>query len=346
MNTDIDSLVHRIVSGYYKITIDNIEYIIKSPNLDIRSRAHFIYRSIIEDNKYDVINWTPDNQIKSLLLFNNIWNDSKEKILDTQHQLLKQTKIDLFLNFSNDKKRKLFKENIRHISSYIEQLYNQKTYFNFLSLDFYAKTIENQFMILNMVYMDSDRLLFDQDSENINSVLFNRIIEEVQKNIINMDIMKNIVKSDVWRNYWSASKDNIFDGPAHKWTEEQLTLVNLSKTYDAIREHLESPSEDIINDDDALDGWILYQNDKAEKEKKKQKLEDKYGLNNKKGSEVFILTDSVDEAKEIFELNDPQSKAKINQLKQIYQTGKETKWAEVPFVKQELQQISNSNRKG
>ncbi len=345
MNSDIDDLIHRIVSGYYHITIDNNVYTIKSPNLDIRSRAHFIYQSIIEDNKFDLTNWIPNDQINTLLLFNNIWNNDKQKELDAQYKLLDQTKIELFLNYSNDKKRKLFKETIISISQYISSLYNKKTYFDFLSLEFYARTIENQFIALNMVYL-KDRLLFSPNDDDIDSELYSRIIELIQKNIIDMDLMKTIVKSEKWKQYWSASKEHIFEGPSHRWTEDQLTIVNLSKTYDSIREHMESPPEEIIQDNDALDGWMIYQNRKVEKDKKKQAIEDKYGLNNKRGDEVFILTDSVEETKEIFALNDAQAKSRINQIKQISKEGKEIKWQDVPFVKQELQQISNTHRKG
>jgi len=345
VNADIDGLIHRIVSGYYNITINNNVYTIKSPNLDIRSRAHFIYTSIIEDNKFDLTYWIPNNQIHTLLLFNNIWNDDKEKELKAQHNLLDETKIELFLNYSNDKKRKLFKETIGSISQYINTLYNQKTYFDFLSLEFYARTIENQLIALNMVYIENE-LLFSSNDNDVDSELYARIIEEIHKNIIDMDLMKTIVKSEKWRQYWSASKEHIFEGPSHKWTEDQLTIVNLSKTYDAIREHMESPSEEIIQDNDALDGWMIHQNRKIEKDKKKQAIEDKYGLNNKRGDEVFILTDSVEETKEIFALNDPQAKFRLNQIKQISKEGKETKWQDVPFVKQELQQMSNTHRKG
>lgn len=344
MNTDIDSLIHRIVSGYYNININDIEYIIKSPNLNIRSRAHFIYQSIIEDNKFDVVNWIPDDQINALLVINNIWNQAKQKELDDKHKLLEQTKVDLFLNYSNDKKRNTFKNNITDISKNINELYYYKNYFNFLSLDFYAKTIENQFIVLNMVYID-DVPVFSYNDNDIDSELLIRIIEETQKHSVDMDMMKNIVKSDRWRQYWNASKDNIFIGPPYEWTQEQLTLVNLSKTYDAIREHLECPTEDIIQDNDALEGWMIHQNHKIEQEKKKKKIEDKYGLNNKRGDEIFILTDSVEETKEIFGLNDPHAKAKINQMRQISKEGKEVKWQDLPFVKQELQQMSY-NKKG
>ncbi len=344
MNSDIDNLIHRIVSGYYNITIDNSVYTIKSPNLDIISRAHFIYQSIIDDNKFDITNWLPNRQINTLLLFNNIWNDNKQKELDAQYELLDQTKVELFLNYSNDKKRKLFKETIGSISKCINSLYSQKTYFNFLSLEFYARTIENQFIALNMVYIE-DELLFSANDNDIDSELYTRIIEVIQKNMIDMDLMKTIVKSEKWRQYWSASKEHIFEGPSYKWTEDQLTIVNLSKTYDAIREHMESPPEEIIQDNDALDGWMIHQNRKIEKEKKKQAVEDKYGLNNKRGNEVFILTDSVEETKEIFALNDAQAKSKVNQLKQLSKEGKEIKWQDIPFVKQELQQMSNLNRK-
>lgn len=345
---DIDGLIHRIVSGHYYILVDNIKHKIKSPNLELRSRAHFIYNTIIDDNKFDTDSWITDQQIDTLLLFNGIWNINKQKELEDQLKLLDQNKVDLFLNYSNDKQRKKIKHNIESITSYIHQLYDKKNTFRFLSLDFYAKTIENQFLVLNMVYTNNDDLLFDQDTDNIDMGLFTKLIEEIQKYSIDIGLMKNIAKSDQWKNYWNAGREQIIDGPSYNWTEEQVTLINLSKTYDSIREHLECPSEDIIKDDDALDGWMIHQNKKIETEKKKQKLEAKHNLSAKKADEVFILTDSVEETKEIFDLNDYAAKDKIKQLKEISKTNKETKWVDVPFVQKELQlqRSSKMNNKG
>ena len=43
--------------------------------------------------------------------------------------------------------------------------------------------------------------------------------------------------------------------------------------YDNIQESMDCPTEDVINDDDMLDGWFIVQNRKREKDKKEKDVD-------------------------------------------------------------------------
>jgi hypothetical protein len=101
---------------------------------------------------------------------------------------------------------------------------------------------------------------------------------------------------------------------------------------------MEAPSEDIINDDDALDGWILYQNDKNNKEKQKKQISEKFGLDKKRGDEVFIMTNDKKETKAIYSLNDPNTNRDIKNMIKITKEKGEVDWTELPHVQKQIKE--------
>ena len=180
-------------------------------------------------------------------------------------------------------------------------------------------------------------MVFDCDIDSIDIKLLENIIFEIQKHTISIDDLKNIVCSHQWKSYWDAGKEQIFHLPVSEWTEEQRLIITLSKNYDAMREHPEAPSIEIMNDTDALEGWILYQNNKSDKEKKLSNVNTKVKSNKsaKPGyniEEIFLPVSSQDEIKEIISLNDPITEKSRKAMIKKASSGNNVKWTEFPGV--------------
>ena len=60
-------------------------------------------------------------------------------------------------------------------------------------------------------------------------------------------------------------KRGVFGKPVGDLNPEQLSLLTSTRMYARIAEHPDSPDQTIIDDDDVLDGWVLYQTEKAKK---------------------------------------------------------------------------------
>ena len=79
--------------------------------------------------------------------------------------------------------------------------------------------------------------------------------------------------------------------------------------YDNIQESMECPSDKVIEDDDALDGWFIEQRRKNEREKAVGVIEDSIQNDKIKNSqEVIVFADNKTDAKTIHEMNSPSSK--------------------------------------
>ena len=92
--------------------------------------------------------------------------------------------------------------------------------------------------------------------------------------------------------------------------------------YDRIYESVDCPSEEVIEDNDMLDGWLAVQRQKMKTEKRKRETENQLAVSSKinEAEEVFIPVETADDAKRIAELNDPAAqrvrKQRFNQLKE------------------------------
>lgn len=335
---DIEKILYRIILGYYNIYIDNKIYKVIVPDNNIKNQAHDLYLSIIDDNKFDTSSWISKSIIDNLLKIYNIWNDEKEKQLDSLKRSLELNKIELYLKFIDIKNRERFHKSIDSINKNINKLYSEKTYFDYLTLEYYANILKNQFIIINTVYDENDNRIFDTDLYNVNSLFLEKVLYEIHTNNITIEDLKKLAKHDFWRSYWDSNKKNTFNGPSISWTDEQRLLVNLTQMYDSIREHPECPTNDVFNDNHALDGWMLYQKQKTEIEKKQKDIETRLGLDKKKGraEEVFIMSSSKEQNAEIYALNDNETRKEIAMVAKTVNEKGSMAWHEVPFMKRRI----------
>lgn len=333
---DIEDLIYRIINGYYFLNIDNVTYKIKSPSIAIKQKAHNVYLSIINGYKFDDTNWLKKSDTDFILNNNNIWNNEQEEQLKLLNNRLDDMKVELYLKFIDPVTKKKLKSSIETAKNKISSMIGIKTSMDHLTLENYAISIKNEHIILYTVYDMGDNLIFDIN--NIDTAFFETLVLAINKASIGIETLRRVARHELWKSYWDSAKEKVFALPAFNWTDEQRLLVNLSKMYDAVKEHPECPDDEILEDDDALDGWMIFNKRKVEKERKKNKIMDTIGGKYKNANEIFIMTNSAEEAKEIYSLNDPESMAAIHHMKSLSNsTDKPIQWAELPHVKIDLQ---------
>ena len=117
--------------------------------------------------------------------------------------------------------------------------------------------------------------------------------------------------------------------------------------YDSISESIEAPSENIINDDDALDGWLITQRRKRETEKNEKEVQGK--IANEKianSAEVFVMARTKEDDSKVDEVNTlTAKKIKDSRTNYIHAKGSEVQQGEFKDVKMSINQQSNSQFK-
>lgn len=323
--------LYRILLGYYYIYVDDIKYKILYPSLDIKYEAELLYDKILEDNKYEKIYLT-DDEIKIYLKVNKIWSPSDDTQLKDCEKFLEDCKVNLYLEFNKSDNKKQHQKNIIKATKDLETLLLRKNSFNYLTIHDHATSLKNEFILMHCIYLD-DKLVFHYN--NYDTLEYNKLqsfVKEILDQTIKPNELRLIAKSDLWKSY--AVSKNLETNILHM-NDDMRHLINLHHMYDNIRQHPECPSQDIIDDDDALDGWFIHQNRKSEKEKKKNNILNKFGKNIKNSGEVFLMANNQEEVKDIYDLNDLTTKQNIKELINIGKNNT-TDWQNLPFVQRDL----------
>ena len=305
---DIELYLYRIISGQTIFFYNNEEYILYAPNVEIKHRAAIIYDSIINEEKYH--DWLREENCENLMIGLGIWNIAVPKQLKAFEKGLDDLKVELFNNFMMTSKTKDIRKKIKSTKDNINKIYQSKSEFISHTLEGYASSIKNEHLICNTLYKDN-KLLF-QHNTNKSYTLFNNLVYHIDKLMITTEIFKILSRSSLWRGYWNADKTNIFDKCTTELTDEQRALLNISRMYDNIYEHPECPDDKIIEDDDALDGWMILQKRKNDKDKKKSQF-DSSNPNLKNSGEVFVMSRSAEEKNEIFDMNSMEAKSAMKE---------------------------------
>lgn len=338
---NISILVSRICVKKLLFRHNYEDYALYSPDSEIRYLSDLYYEETKENNKYE--EWILQENLDNVLRFLGVWDNNREDQLKTTEKQIEQLKVDLFLERLKAASVKSIKQKIKQKKDFYEELMNIKTSIDYLTLENFCNSRKNEFIIINTLrYRQNNKLVFDS-IDDIDYKTFQDITNVIASNFISIETYKKIAKSDIWRNIWNSNKSNIFNGPACDFSEEQKTLIGLSNMYDRVYEHPESPDQSVIDDDDMLDGWMIYQKRKTEennKEKNATSLTNKH----KNANEIFVVAGKED-AKEIKQLNSADSLRKIQQRTNVISKNKEVNEFDLPDVQQSIKLRENTKMK-
>lgn len=331
--TNHNDLLNRIINGFYIIYIKGKKFYIHLPSYEIKYNAEKYYNNILEDLKYDT-DWLEEDKRLSILNYYNIWNKDKENLLQTILKDLEKIKIQLFLNYSSEPTRNLIKQKIAESNEELSRMHHEKYTFFEYTKQSYATIMKNRYIIKNTVYYKNK--LFFKSKNKYKSFYLNKLIGLTLNNTISHYEMRSLVQTEEWKSYWDAAKHRVFGKPIIKCNDEQRLAISMSQMIDNIRKHPNCPKDNIIHDADALDGWILYQNQEQEKQRKKAEIESL--IKDKNAGEVFVMATNQEEIKEIMNLNDPQTRQDIRSMHKFARENKDKsiKWEDVPAIRDRI----------
>lgn len=339
----------RILSGFYIFIHNNTKYKLVYPNITIKYEAELYAQEEYEKNKFN--DWIVDDNIVDSLVSMGVWNYNGDDNLKNIEKQIEDLKVDLYKNFLNPPKAKTLRKTLANVKNTYNRLYSLRHSLDQYTVEGYSQFLKNHYIIVySLFYMDNSRVF--EDLESSDSQLLTNIAGTIAENTIDISIFKSIARSDIWRNYWSANQNNLFDKATVNWTDEQKTLVVLTKMYDSAHEHPECPPDSVFEDDDMFDGWMIHQRRENEKSRNKNRTEKMLeGKNLGKAGEIFVAVNSQEEAQQIYDLNDMGSRQIIKERQLVVNnSNKQITDAELPDVQRNLtiqsnQQFKNSLRK-
>jgi len=331
-----ERLINRIICGYQYITFKDVIYKLANPSTDTKVAADNLYDRTYQDNLFS--QFILKENIDSVLIQTEVITDSHDKDLSLTEKQLEKAKINLYKMFFHKKENEKYRKQIRSLSKLINESYNRKHSLDFLTLEHYCENIKNEY-IISQTLSDNNNYIFKE---------YPNITQLIAQNVIPVDDYKRIARGDAWRKIYTAENNNIFSCSASEYTEEQKALLSISRMYDKVYSHPECPDERIIEDDDALDGWMLYQQEENKKKSKQEGVSKTLGKA-KNADEVFLMApDSRDteHLQSIMDLNSPAALRRMDTRTTKLQQGVDIEDTYLPDTQAEIkQQLMEMNKK-
>jgi hypothetical protein len=190
------------------------------------------------------------------------------------------------------------------------------------------------------------QFIVENSIENIDSLTQSEIVDIMELNNsqrLSENSIREISRTEPWRGIWYiGKKTHIFSSSAFNLSDDQKRLLQWTFMYDNIYENQEVPPDEVIEDDDLLDGWFITRRRENKKDKKRQEIEKRLGKN-KDAGEVFIMAKNEDDAKDIFDMNDEMSKNIISNRIEVVKKHGEIAHDKLDDVKKELEMQYNNN---
>lgn len=337
---NIGLYLSRILSGFYLFLYNGNKYKLVYPDIEIKYYADLHAQQECENNRFN--DWITDDTIVDTLVSMGLWSYNGDDNLKNLEKQIDDTKVDLYKNFLNPTKIKSLRRTLSNIKgSYNRQFSVRHSLDQYTSYG-YGQFIKNQYLLIHSLYDEFNERIFPS-YESVDYDLLTKLSDMISNDSIDMSTYRMIARSDQWKNYWSANKEHIFDKATVNWTDEQKSLVVLTKMYDSAYEHPECPSDNIIADDDMFDGWMIHQRRENEKTRNKNRTEKILeGKKLDKAGEVFIMANSQEEAQNIYDLNDNNSRHIIKERNVVIRSNDTNiDDAKLPDVQRNMIQQSN-----
>lgn len=300
----LELLLARIISGTLQFKCRKKIYWIKSPTSIDKYCAQIAYyeaeKEAIEEGFYT------DDEAVELLIKNGLWSQEKDSELQTTKKDIDILKQELFKNYFKTDQRNKTRQYLQVAKNRIATLFSEKNQYHHLSCSGYAATARTKYLVGFSLYNSSHKRVYPG-----NTFMTKRtnLIEEAMLYYANNEISeatyRSISRSDQWKTIWNSSKfcSSLFNCSSVDLTQEQLQLISWSNFYSNISESPDCPDDEIINDDDALDGWTLIQR-KQISGMRKQKIADQILNTMPNAQEVFIPVENKEEYERVVNLND------------------------------------------
>lgn len=323
-------IVSRIKCGQTFLYIDDKFYVVRPPSLEQEYYANVLYQEARLQAELSGMMTADD--ILSLLIERNLWSQNDANTVDGLKSDMEKLKVGIFDSVFDMRKREVARKALKRAKAEFEKLMQKRHAYDYISSEGYAARIKNRYLISNCTYVDGVSIEVDEK-------LLEKLTQKIIEHRLDEADYRELARSEPWRSIWNIGKKsggNIFGQPSLLLTDEQKNLAAWSMIYDSVYESMDCPSDEVINDDDMLDGWIILQNRKREQEKKKQQAEDRFGGKLRDADEVYLVAQNQEEADSIDSLNSPESKIVKNQRAALLKKKGKMHELEMPDVQNKL----------
>lgn len=197
---------------------------------------------------------------------------------------LDQSKVTLFDNRNDKKATKESRIRVEQVKNLIQDLFAPKSDFTQHTCEFIAQTARLIYILKRTTYKNKKRYRSER---------YDDIVGLWHSSLLSESIIRHLARTQHWKGIWNNKGHGFSLFKTRKNTDltfNQKNLLTWANLYDNIQESMDCPSEDVMADDDMLDGWFIKQNNKRKKERAESEAESLMSKSGKmdNASHVFI----------------------------------------------------------
>jgi len=330
-NTYYESILYRIIQGRLRLPFGDPVLYLYEPSNEIVEESFDIYKETYDDAYFKGV-YIKD-ELKEILFYNDMWSPEDDNKAKEAEDNLENLKVQAYENYYKPSELRGIKVNIKLTESIYRKHKSKIHSLDHISCEGVAAFARNIWIISKTV---KDKSL---NSISPDKLPLTKILEYYNSKSIDVSDMRYIARNDPFRTMWSSGKkqSSVFGKPSIELTKDQLSLCQFSSMYDNVYESHESPDEDVVKDDDCLDGWFIVQRREYDRSKNKRQMEKLLGNSKIANSdEIFIMSKDVHTAKKVHDMNDNMGKSIINtRNRQIKEAGS-LNFTELMDVRQDM----------
>lgn len=289
-----------MTTGTIRCLVINTPYYVCAASPAHKLEASHVYSETLYECSFTGV--LTETDMLEVMMKNGLWSSEEENELQSSSIKLDALKVDMYQRFIGFQSRRM--EQARRMASRLrkrqDELSRRRHKYDLYTQTGLAHALKLQYLVSRNT-KDANHNPIDLEAES--DWMTRAVLEEYSSNRPSELALRKLSQNPRWRMVWASGKQEsgVFGVPSVWLTEEQQNLIAWSKMYDNIHEHPEMPSKEVMEDDDLLDGWIILEQKKREKEQR-ERTGDKQG---KPGAqETFIPAETQEDAQRIEGMND------------------------------------------
>tara|TARA_B100000519_G_C14257018_1_gene445532 strand:- start:3234 stop:4268 length:1035 start_codon:yes stop_codon:yes gene_type:complete len=334
-----DFFVSRLLAGYVKLDFKKLKLYVHPPTPEVNYESQEIFMEAYEEAFMSGV--FTRQEMRNYMLQNGLWSKAEEKEKEKVKKEAEDLKIQLYKNFINPVKKKAIRSLIREAEQKLLNLAIKESTYNHTDCEGLAT-----YARLNWLTQNTTKNL-DGSLYSFNEIDVSSVLKRYQAELLDDLEAREIARTEPWRNNWNSSKytNGLFNVSSPiQLNQEQKSVLAYSQMYDNISESHESPVDDIIQDDDALDGWLIKQRRESEKRKNQKGNEDRLGAHSG-ADEVYVVTEGKEEAEAVYDMNDGEAMYNVSERFATLERDGEIDYTAFGDVKRRLNEQMNDMMK-
>ena len=266
-NHEREYFVSQIIYGAKMMDFRDKTLIVQPPTMEQNYVANRVFKKVYDEALLSGI--YTRNEMLEIMIEQGVWSQEEEDQIEKNKKTIEDIKLQIYKSFFNSQTKAKLKKRLKEAKKQQYSLLGKKHANDQNDCEGIATYARWNWLVENTTY-DEDGNKYDFSEISVALVL-----RRYNSDSLEVEQFRELARTDPWRSMWSTSQspESLFNRKTSELSQDQLGIISWSRLYDSVAESHESPQDKIIEDDDALDGWLIEQRRKREKDKNQFKLD-------------------------------------------------------------------------